>query len=109
MSSAFDKIGAWTANDEGALAVYEGIDNEESSSGSGGGNSYAYGGKRYTYDADGNIIEDPSYKKQYLTSQSDVFKLPTMPELARSKSKVVPFKIKAPKSPGNNRRIKLKV
>lgn len=115
MSSAFDKIGAWTAADEGSLAVYEGINSEGdagaevASTDTDGGSSYSYGGKNYKYDANGNIVEAED-DKQYLVQQlPGTLKLPSMPELSRDSTRVIPFKIKKPRQPTNNKRLRLKV
>jgi hypothetical protein len=117
MGNAFDKIAAWTAADEGSLAVYEGIgsDGEAGSPTTApdagtGGSTFSFGGKHYLYDADGNIIEDVTKQRTYIgglvPTGTPSFKIP---DSERSKAKFIPLKIKVPKSPGNNTRLRLKV
>jgi adenylate kinase family enzyme len=116
MSGAFDKIAAWTAAEEGSLAVYEGLNAEGeldgtplTDNGGGGGGSFGFGGKTYQYDANGNIVEDATRKRSYFSAMEPGKLDLSYPEPKNTKLSVTPFKIKAPARPSNNKRLRLKI
>jgi hypothetical protein len=103
-----DVLGYWAqqndfTNEERTALGFKPLEDDSS-----GG--YAYGGKKYYTDKDGNITtEDPTRKNSYFSELTPGKLDLSSPNVPNTKPKVTPFKLKIPKRPANNKRLRLRV